>query len=490
MNDWNYYGRLSQEQDVARVLDRGRWFFAKVSGRRRIGKTTLVRRVLRELDRDRLVFYVQIPDSEEAGVLSAVNDALDAFEVSTEQFPRPRTLPELAKTWEAMAEAGYVVVMDEFQYFNRKGFQGFCSFLQGAVDRLSEPGRKVPGGWLALGSIHTEMTALLEDRSAPLYNRVTDSLEINHLDVGSVVEILRDHTDGSPARLLFLWSLFEGVPKFYRDCWEQESLGASRKELLRRIFFESSSPLRTEAENWFLRELRGRYDVALKFVSRQPGRPYGELTQVLRDASGDPKLQAGPYLSALTERYRLIERRSPIFAKPNSRQGRYYLTDNFLRSWLAALANPVASTAIKPVEGAVGEADKRLREVEGASLERLTGMLYEERSRKGVGDFPLTRRIQGYWNRSDTEIDLVAVNEDERRIRLGSCKRTPGRLVADVTNFRGHVERFLDAFPRYRDWKVERVGVAPRLDKEQRKILRRYDVIPEDLNDLVKNLPG
>jgi hypothetical protein len=59
-------------------------------------------------------------------------------------------------------------------------------------------------------------------------------------------------------RLLFLWTLFEGVPKFYRDCFEQSVLDASRRDLLERTFFASSSPLRTEADNWFLKELHGR----------------------------------------------------------------------------------------------------------------------------------------------------------------------------------------------------------------------------------------
>jgi hypothetical protein len=60
---------------------------------------------------------------------------------------------------------------------------------------------------------------------------------------------LKDHADPDPERLLFLWNLFEGVPKFYRDGFEQGVLDADRKTLLRRIFFESSSPLRSEAEN-------------------------------------------------------------------------------------------------------------------------------------------------------------------------------------------------------------------------------------------------
>ena len=177
------------------------------------------------------------------------------------------------------------------------------------------------------------MVALLDDRTAPLYNRVTDTIEVTHLDIGSILTLLKDHTAPTPEYLLFLWNLFEGVPKFYRDCYEQGVLGADRTTLLRRMFFESSSPLRSEAENWFLRELRGRYDLVLKFVARNPGRTHKELVQAIRDASDNAETQIGGYLQVLMDRFRLVERKLPIFSKPDARRGRYYVTDNFLRAW-------------------------------------------------------------------------------------------------------------------------------------------------------------
>src|SRR6185437_4115088 len=394
MTDWRFYGRRLELEQLALILGRGRWFFVQITGRRRIGKTTLVQNALSRSGRQ-AVFYVQIPDSGDAGVLSAVGDALDTFDVPSDRFPRPHTLSDLAKLIEAMTRAGYVVVLDEFQYFNRKAFTEFCSLLQAAVDRLTADARRVKGGLIVLGSVHTEMTALLEDRSAPLYNRVTDAIELTHLDLGSVLAILREHTDASPERLLLLWTLFEGVPKYYRDCFEQQVLNAGRRTLLRRIFFESSSPLRTEAENWFLRELRGRYDTVLKFVARHPGKTHGELANAIREASGENTNQIGGYLKILTERYRLIERKLPIFSEQKERRGRYYVTDNFLQAWLAALANSVAAREFRPIEHLVAEADDKLAGVEGAGLEKMVGELYEERSRKSLGDFPLSSRITG-----------------------------------------------------------------------------------------------
>ena len=488
MNPWKFYGRSEQLAALSGILNRRRWFFAQVTGRRRIGKTALIQQAMQTVGSKNPVLYVQIPDSEPVGVISAVNDALETFRVPTDRYPRPRDMAQLVKLLEAMAEGGYILILDEFQYFNRKGYEEFCSLLQAAVDRLAAKASAVTGGLVVLGSIYTAMKALLEDRTAPLYNRVTDTIDLTHLDINSLLAILRDHADPSPHRLLFLWNLFEGVPKFYRDCYEQGVLGADRPTLLRRIFFESSSPLRTEAENWFLRELRGRYDVVLKFVARNPGRMHNEMVQAIRDASGDPDTQIGSYLKVLIERFRLIEKKLPVFAKPEAKRSRYYVTDNFLRSWLAALANPVSAIAFRPLEQLVKEANQRLEDTEGFALEKLAGQLYEERSRRQVGDFPLTQRIQGYWDRGDTEIDLVAVNEDGKVIRFGSCKRSPEKLLSDVNNFKGHVDRFLNTMPKYRGWKQEYVGIAPMLDSSHRKVLAHHDVIPQDLADLTSAL--
>jgi len=145
----------------------------------------------------------------------------------------------------------------------------------------AQPNRKA-GGQIVLGSIHTEMTALLDDRTAPLYNRVTDVLDLVHWDIGLIMSILRDHTD--------------------------------------------------EADNWFLRELRGRYDTVLKFVARHPGSSHGDLMEAMRRTSRDATNQIGGYLQTLSVRYRLIESKLPIFAKPTARRRRYYLSDNFLES--------------------------------------------------------------------------------------------------------------------------------------------------------------
>lgn len=265
-------------------------------------------------------------------------------------------------------------------------------------------------------------------------------------------------------------------------------IGADRRTLLAGMFFRSSSPLRTEADNWFLSELRGRYDVVLKYVARHPGCSNADIAAHVREVSPTTAEQVGGYLRILSDRYRMLERRLPVFAPPDARRGRYYLRDNFLRAWLAALHSPVSAINFRPEPTLVNQADERLAEVEGHALERLAAQLYEERSRRGVGDFALTDRIQGYWDRRDTEIDLVALNDDERVVRFGTIKRNRARLAGAVQALDGHVSRFLQMQPRFAAWRIERVAIAPRLDPAARAVLQHLGATPQDLTDLIKGL--
>ncbi|MBP7127566.1 ATP-binding protein [Myxococcota bacterium] len=482
--EWGFYGRREELDLLTRILSRNRWFFVRITGRRRIGKTSLVQEALKALQRQK-VLYVQIPDSDPAGVVSTVREFFSMFGVVG---PEPRDLRSLAARIGTLVRDGWVVALDEFQYFHRASLFEFTSHLQYEVDRLARDAANVQGGLVVLGSIHTEMAALLEDRSAPLFNRVTDSIDLPHLDLASVLEILRSHADTDPYRLLFLWNLFEGVPKFYRDCHEQDVLDKDRRTLLKRMFFTSSSPLRHEADNWFLRELRGRYDLVLKYVARHPGCTNRDVQEHVRSVDPSSEKQVGGYIKVLRERYGMIERLQPVFARPTERNGRFYIRDNFLRSWLAALSVPAASVNFRPMDALVEEADQRLEAAEGRGLEQLAATLYEERSRKGKGGFQLTSRICGYWDRQGTEVDLVALDEESRTVRLGTCKRSEEKLLSHLGEFDGHVERFLAGMRRFQDWTVEKVAIAPRLGDRARQVIRSRGYIPEDLEDLTGDL--
>jgi AAA+ ATPase superfamily predicted ATPase len=76
-------------------LGRGRFFFVRLTGRRRIGKTTLVQRALQQKGRLK-VLCMQIPDSGARGVLSGLQDQREIFGIPT-RYPEPANLRQFAQ---------------------------------------------------------------------------------------------------------------------------------------------------------------------------------------------------------------------------------------------------------------------------------------------------------------------------------------------------------------------------------------------------------
>ena len=118
----------------------------------------------------------------------------------------------------------------------------------------------------------------------------------------------------------------------------------------------------------------------------------------------------------------------------------------------------------------------------------MAGRLYEELSRKGLSDFPLSERIKGYWDRAGVEIDLVAVSEETRRIRFGTCKRNPDKLLGSIASLRHNAGSFLQHHAAYKDWTVEYVAIAPTMSADHQRKLQQENIIAQPLQKLLQPL--
>lgn len=492
MSDWSFYGRAEPLAELRRVVESGRWFFCRIEGRRRIGKTSLLGEMARQDGAlaDRLV-YMQVPDSDERDVAYTFVQSLRSSE-----HEHARALAGGVTNFATMAAAigqlctaGFIVVLDEFQYFTRSKLRPFNSFLQAEVDKLRGAQLK-RGGLFVLGSLQSEMNALLNDKGAPLYGRITAQIRLEHWDFEDLLAVFASQGIRRPEQWLTLWTFFEGVPKFYHDAYEQSLFEveptALPAELLRRMFIRSSSPLSEEADTWFLRELRGKAVSILHFLADHAGCSHADIVAALQDEDEANVLGTG--IARLVERYRMVDKLQPVFSDSKSRNARYYVADNFLQAWLS-VAKPAREAArLKPLDKAIAPALVRLETLEGHAFEKLVRCLHLEASRKGKDDFELSRLQLGYWNRprdasKAIEIDLVALDESNRRVRFGCCKRSPS--AHDLSVFERHIEAFLQtqAHRHLADWEQERVLFSPVFSETQRAHYRDRGYASRDLVD-------
>jgi AAA+ ATPase superfamily predicted ATPase len=495
MAEWDFYGRSEELAELRRIVHARHWFFCRIEGRRRIGKTTLLSQLARESPvlASRLV-YMQVPDSDERDVAATLRRSL---EDSEETLPRSLAdtvvdFPSMAYAIGQMCRMGFIVVLDEFQYFTRAKLHAFNSFLQAQVDALRNA--KLPhGGLFVLGSLQSDMNALLDDKAAPLYGRVTAKLKLGHWDFQDLMAVFRDQGIDEPSQWLTLWTFFEGVPKFYHDAYEQGLFSVEvahfSEELLTRMFVRGSSPLAEEADTWFLRELRGKAVSVLHYLADHAGCSNGELVAALNDPHDTTPVAA--VVSRLVNNYGMVDRLQPVFSNSKSRNARYYIADNFLQAWLS-VAKPAREAArLRPPGKVLVAAMPRLQTLEGTSFEKLIRSLHVEMSRKGLGDFELSELKLGYWNRprdivNSVEIDVVALDEPNKRIRFGSCKRS--EAAHDATSLAGfdkHVEDFLRVreHRHLAEWQCERALFAPGFSADGRQALMRRGYRCLDLTD-------
>ena len=495
MAEWKFYGRVEPLSDLHRIVTSGRWFFCRIEGRRRIGKTSL----LSELSKgnaflsERLI-YMQVPDSDERDVATAFKRSLADCDhpIAKSLSPTVIDFPSMATAIGKLCQAGLVVVIDEFQYFTRVALKSFNSFLQAEVDKLRSSNIK-QGGLFVLGSLHADMNQLLEDKGAPLYGRLTQRIRLDHWDFQDLLDVFRSQNLFEPSQWLSLWTFFEGVPKFYHDAFEQDLYKVAPAEfsdqLLIRMFLRSSSPLSEEADTWFLRELRGRSLSMLTFLAEHAGCSNGELLAGV--GAPEEKTQISTYLAKLVLNYEMISKLNPVFSDGKSRNARYYVADNFLQAWLA-VAKPAREAArLKTMEKTLEQARPRMRGVEGYAFEKLIRKLHQECSRKGKGDFELSSMQLGYWNRSkeasrSVEIDVVALDEPNKKVRFGSCKRSAASHTNEsLTEFERHVQGFLAAkdHRHMQSWTKEMVLFSPVFTQGDRMHFAGKGYVAKDLND-------
>ena len=211
-------------------------------------------------------------------------------------------------------------------------------------------------------------------------------------------------------------------------------------------------------------------------------------------APADMSRSLGGQLKKLVDDYGMIDRRYPVFSDSRSRNARYYVTDNFLQAWIAVVRPARDAARMQLRERVLEKASPRSETLEGFAFEKLIRQLHVECSRKGRGDFPITSIEVGFWNRARSidrliEIDIVALNRDDKRVRFGSCKRSAnghdnGALVA----FENHIAGFLSTAEgrKLTGWEIEKVLFSPTFSKNEASGLENAGYRCVDLEEYAK----
>ena len=414
----NFLGRekeiLVLEKEYAR--DGG---FVVIYGRRRIGKTTLIKQFIKS----KTAFYFLATKEVEsqsmkrfAGVIArttgnsvlqkaAFSDWLDLFQAVADYKPNEKK----------------VLVIDEFPYLVKVN-DSFPSILQNAWDEILKDSNVM---LILCGSLISMMKKHALSYESPLYGRRTAQMRIAPLPFTTVYENQKLSFEEAAEQ----YSITGGVPKYME-------------------FFSDGQPLYEQIKENVLSKNGFLYEEPNFLLTDEVQVPtnYFSIIKVIADGNHKLGTIAGilgletsaltPYLKTLSE-LGFIEKQVPVTEKnaEKTRKGLYFISDNFLRFWFRYVYPYKGELELDNMQISLDELDKDFKEKFVAfAYEDICKEIFARLCSDKAIDFTPSK-IGSYWLNDksvNTQIDVMAVDTVNKRLFAGECKYHNQPIDADV----------------------------------------------------------
>lgn len=426
-----FYDRTNELAELQRIKnlsfnDHSR--LTVVTGRRRIGKTSLIMRSIE----DSPTVYLFVGRKNEATLCA---EFIPAIAQSLETFvPNEiRTFRSLFQyLMELSVSRAFNLVIDEFQEFYNIN-ESVYSDMQNLWDQYRKKSRM---NLIVSGSIYSLMQKIFQNSKEPLFGRADNIIKLSAFSLTTLKGIIHDHRpDYSNDDLLALYAFTGGVPKYVELFCDN---GALSVDEMINFMIRENSPFTDEGKNLLVEEFGKNYATYFSILSAISG---GINTQPEIEAALGNK-SIGGQIKRLIEDYNIIVRKRPILAKEGSQTVRYEIQDNFIRFWFNYFDRHRSLIEIKNFVG--------LQAIIKADYPTYSGKMLEEYFKQKFAESFQYRAIGSWWDtrNGQDEIDIVALKLEKKQAVVAEVKRQkknfkPELLAAKVE----HLKRKL--LPKY-----------------------------------------
>jgi AAA+ ATPase superfamily predicted ATPase len=397
----SFFDRDRELESLGRSFESSGASLYVLYGRRRLGKTTILRRFAE----GRPGVYHMADRSTETDAIRLLSQSM-AHGLGVPDFARPAyaTFADLLTAFDrARPEGRSYLILDEYQYLCEVQ-PALSSILQRHWDSTWQNSRLMV---VLCGSVMSMMFKETLARSSPLYGRRTGQWLLRPM---RFTEVSAFFAGRSPRERLRLWAISGGVPRY-------AELVASHRDFataLRACALAKDGPLYGEARLLLRDEVTtpNVYWSVLHAIASGANR-----ISEIAGRVGLPANQLTRYLAALAD-MGLVQRHVAVTerAPEKSKRGLYQLEDVFLRLWFGCIAPFESLLEFGRVE--------RTEELMRDRLARHLAWAFEEACRQHVEDRLDSLgavRVGRHWSRSE-EVDVVAVDEAGDVVLAGECK--------------------------------------------------------------------
>lgn len=402
-----FYGRKKELESLFKIQELSATYaqMTVISGRRRIGKTTLVKKIAQ--GKPMIYFFVgrkseSLLCAELADVIKSVlNVDLGEFSSISRLFSVVMLLSK---------ERNFTLVFDEFQNFKYAN-ESIFSDIQNVWDTNKESSHI---HLILCGSVQTLMSKIFDDKREPLYGRANNRIFLKPFSIETITEILRDfNPQFTPDDLLTLYMTTGGVAKYVE---QMMSHGAIDKESMIQEFLSAASYFIPEGKDMlndeFGKESNNYFSILASIANGHNDR--GAI-------KGYTEIEPGGYLERLEKSYNLIYRYRPYGSSENSQNVRYGIKDQFLKFWFRFVYKYSSAIEIGNTEYVVSKIIADYDTYSGIALETFFRQKFSETGMYNV--------VTNYWEKNgENEIDLIAVDDNEKKMVIAEVKRNPRKI--------------------------------------------------------------
>ena len=427
-----FYNRKSELAELRRIRDLSFSDHSRltvVTGRRRIGKTSLIMKAVEDMP----TVYLFVGRKSEATLCSefipVIGQSLDVF-VPMEI----RTFRSLFQyLMELSSQKPFNLVIDEFQEFYNIN-ESVYSDMQNIWDTYR---KKSKMNLIVSGSVYSLMQKIFQNNKEPLFGRADNIIKLSAFDLATLKEIIFDYNpDYSNDDLLALYSFTGGVPKYVELLCDNTELSVDG--MISFMVRENSSST-DEGKNLLVEEFGKNYATYFSILSAISG---GINTQPeIEAALGDKSI--GGQIKRLIEDYNIIVRQRPLLAKEGSQTVRYEIQDNFIRFWFNYFDRHRSLIEIKNFIG--------LQTIIKSDYSTYSGIMLERYFKQQFAESFQYRAIGSWWEPkgNQNEIDIIALKLEKNQAVAAEVKRQKKNFKPEL--LAGKVEHLKKKLlPKYR----------------------------------------
>lgn len=435
----NFYGRDKEIALLEEVKRRSAHTaqFTVISGRKRVGKTTLLRRVYDANDEGMEVAYLFVGNKNEVLLcdeLRRISHNRLHLSIDTNVVRLSTMLEELMA---ASASKNFTLIVDECHNLQR--------IADGIFDELKEVWTQhVSDSHINLimcGSNHAMMTRIFDNEEAPMHGIATERILLQPLKIEVLKEILHDYNPHySPDDLLTFCMITGGVPKYVEQL---VSAGAFNRRSMMECVLSEGSFFVSEGREMLADELGNDSSTYYSILSAI-AEGYTSRSDISSFVGG----ACGGFLEKLEKIYALITKHRPFLHPETIRNVHYGLKDNFMSFWFRYIYKHRSAVEYGDME--------YLRRCVENDYDAYSKVMLEKYFRQKYRETGLYNIVVNYWEKGDDRnIDLIAVDETNRHIVIGQC--IYGDETIDEMQLRQRASNLIDKQP---EWTYEFVCLS------------------------------